>query len=192
MQLKQLVRYRMKMDSGFLTASAFFCGLSIFCTALYYFVLSDVSKIPGGAMVLHVILPMVWCVAYAVLLKGIRLNIPLVYGGMGALYCIFMIIWGFQNPTVLGSVLGLVVFLLCALAFVATTMGLVPGKYYLATVLGAVVLMQIFWKDLTAYIMPLKIKEYLPVLARTSGVATLSLMCFGMQGRPVRRGKEVK
>ncbi len=187
MQIKQMVRYRIRHDSGWMTAAAFFAGLSIFAIALYYFALCDISAISVGTWILHVILPLLWYVAFAVLLKVVRLDMPIVYCGMAAIYCLLMMIWGFQYPTILGGILGLIFFLLCAGALVVTALGILPGKYYLATAFGAVVLMQIFWRDLSQFILPLKLKEYLPYLARISGVASLSLLCFGMKGRPVKK-----
>ncbi len=189
MKLKQMVRYRMKLGSGWLTASLACAGFAVFCIALYYFALTDIAAVKTGELVLQVILPMLWLVAYMVVLKGVQLNIPLVYGGMGALYCILMIIWGFQQPTILGAAGGTVFYLLAAAALVATTMGLIPGKYFLATAFGAVVLMQLFWHDLDVYVLPLAFKAYLPSLFKVSGVAALSFLCFGMEGRPVQ-GKD--
>lgn len=184
MQLKQLVRYRLNMHSGAVTASAFFAGLSIFCIAVYYIVLGDIGSLSTGKLIGSVILPLIWLVAYAVLLKGVGLNLPFVYGVMGAVWCLFMVFWG---GSILGSVFGGIVYILCGAALVATTLGLIPGKYYLAAVFGVLALTQIFWHDLAAYIVPLKIKDYLPLLARISGVAALSGLCFGLEGKAVKR-----
>lgn len=184
MQLKQLVRYRLKEDSGALTVSAFFAGLSIFCIALYYIVLGDIGSLGAGKLILHVILPLIWLVAFVVLLKGVGLNIPFVYGCMGFVWCLFMAIWG---GTILGTALGAIVYLLCGAALVAATMGLFPGKFIMATAFGVLVLIQIFWKDLADYIIPLKVKDYLPMLAHISGVAALSALCFGLEGKEVKR-----
>lgn len=187
MELKQMVRYRIDPDSGWITASSLFAGLSIFAIALYFFVLTDISELGAGGLIVQVVIPLIWLVAYVVIAKGLRMNNPLVYGGMGAVYCLMMMIWGFQTPTILGSVFGAIFYLLAAAAMVAVTMGLFPGSYYLAAVLGAVVLMQVFWHDLSTYIISLKFKDYLPLLSRISGVAALSMMCFGLRGRPLRR-----
>ncbi len=189
MKLKQMVKYRMKMGSSWLTASAACAGVAIFCIALYYFALTDFTALTTGQLILQVILPMLWLVGYVVVLKGIQLNLPLLYGGMGAVYCVLMIIWGFQQPTILGSVGGMVFFGLAGAALVATTMGIIPGKYFIATAFGAVVLMQIFWNDLAVYIMPLAFQAYLPSLSRISGVAALCFLCFGMQGRLISDGE---
>lgn len=184
MQLKQVVRYRIKQGSGAATASAFFAGFSIFCIALYYIVLGDIGSLGAGKLIMDVILPLVWLVSFVVLLKGVGLNMPFVYGCMGLLWCLFMAIWG---GGILGSVFGAIVYLLCGAALVATTMGLFPGKYYVATAFGVLVLIQIFWKDLADFIIPLNIKGYLPLLAHTSGVAALSALCFSLEGREVKR-----
>ncbi len=184
MQLKQMVRYRLKMDGGAVTASAFFAGLSIFCIALFYIVLGDIKALGSGKLILRVILPLVWLTAYVVLLKGLGLNMPFVYGCMGAVWCLLMVFWG---GGMFGTVLGAVVYILCGGLLLATTMGLFPGQYIAAAVLGAVVLVQIFWHDLAAYIIALKLKDYLPVLAQISGIAALSALCFGLDGKPVRR-----
>lgn len=184
MQLKEIVRYRLDLRSGALTASAFFAGLSIFCIALYYVVFGDLSALGAGKLIGSVILPLIWLIAFAVLLKGVGLNIPFVYGVMGALWCIFMVFWG---GTILGSVFGAIVYILCGAALVATTMGLIPGKYYLAAVFGLLALLQLFWHDLAAYIIPLKLRDYLPLLARISGVAALSGLCLGLEEIPLKK-----
>ncbi len=183
MQLKQVVRYRLKMDSGAVTASAFFAGLSIFCIALFYIGLGDISAMGSGQLILHVVVPMLWLVGYVVLLKGVGLNMPFVYGCMGAVWCLLMVIWG---GGMFGTVLGAVVYILCAGVLMATTMGLFPGQYIAAALFGAVCLIQIFWRDLAAYIIPLKFKEYLPLLAQISGVAALSALCLGLEGKRVK------
>ncbi len=187
MQIKPLVRYRMKTDSGWLTASAFFCGVSFFAIALYYFFLGDPAGLSEKTMVLHIILPLAWIAVFSGLLVGIRLNVPLVYGILGVIYCVLMCIWGFSTPLFLGKIPGMLVFILCAAGFLVTTTGLLPGKFYLGTALGAIFLMQVFWNDLTVFVLPLKFKEYLPYLARISGVAALSMMCFGMKGEAINR-----
>lgn len=184
MQLKQMVRYRLKEGSAALTASAFFAGLSIFCIALYYIVLGDIGALGAGKLILDVILPLIWLVAFVVLLKGVGLNIPFVYGCMGFLWCLFMALWG---GGILGLVLGWIVYLLCGAALVATTMGLFPGQYIMAAIFGALVLIQIFWRDIGDFIIPLKLKDYLPLLAHISGVAALSGLCFGLEGKEVKR-----
>ena len=184
MKLKQMVRYRLDMQSGALTASAFFAGLSIFCIALYYIVLGDIGALGAGKLIGSVILPLLWLVAFVVLLKGVGLNMPFVYGVMGAVWCLFMVFWG---GSILGSIFGGIVYILCGAALVATTMGLIPGKYYLAAAFGVLVLIQIFWHDIAAYIVPLKIKDYLPLLARISGVAALSGLCFGLEEIPMKK-----
>ncbi len=184
MQLKQLVRYRLDLHSGAVTASAFFAGLSIFCIALCYIVLGDIGSLGAGTLIGSVILPLLWLIGYVVLLKGVGLNMPFVYGVMGAVWCLFMVFWG---GTILGSIFGAIVYILCGAALVATTMGLIPGKYYLAAAFGVLVLIQLFWHDIAAYIIPLKIKDYLPLLARISGVASLSGLCLGLEEIPLKK-----
>ena len=184
MKLKQLVRYRLNLQSGALTASAFFAGLSIFCIALYYIVLGDFGALGAGKLIGSVILPLLWLIGYAVLVKGVGLNMPFVYGVMGAVWCMFMVFWG---GTVLGSILGAIVYILCGAALVATTMGLIPGKFYLAAAFGVLALIQLFWHDLAAYIIPLKLQDYLPLLARISGVAALSGLCLGLEEIPLKK-----
>lgn len=183
MELKQVVKYRLKPESGAATASAFFAGLSIFCIALYYIVLGDIASLGFGKLFGSVILPLIWLVSFIVLIKGIGLNIPFVYGCMGAVWCFFMIFFG---GSIFGSIFGAIVYILCAAALVVTTMGLIPGKYYIATAFGVIALLQIFWKDLPAYIIPLKIEDYLPHLSHISGVAALSALCFSLEGKEVK------
>ena len=182
MELKQVVKYRLKLDSAAATAAAFFAGLSIFCIALRYIVLGDIASLGFGKLFGSVILPLIWLAGFVVLLKGIRLNMPFVYGCMGAVWCIFMIFFG---GSFFGSVFGAIIYILCAAALVATTMGIIPGKYYIATLLGVIVLLQIFWKDLAAYIIPLKLKDYLPHLSHISGVAALSALSFSLEGKQI-------
>lgn len=184
MQLKHVVRYRLDLKSGAVTASAFFAGLSIFCIALYYIVLTDIAALGALRLIGEVILPLIWLVGFVVLLKGVGLNMPFVYGIMGAVWCLFMVFWG---GTVLGNVLGGIVYVLCGAALVATVMGLIPGKYVLAAVFGVLVLVQLFWHDIAVYIVGLMLKEYLPLLSHISGVAALSALCLGLEEVPFKK-----
>ena len=83
------------------------------------------------------ILPLLTCGAYIVVMSSMKLNAPPVYGVIGAVMCLLLLIWSFSCGDALRTVLSVLIYLVAGAVLVLTSLGFLPGKL-LSSVLFAV------------------------------------------------------
>ena len=89
-------RCEMDLEGRSAAASLVLMGLFFFLRVLYYFGVVNLKDVGVGELICSGILPMVLAVGYLVLLRCVKWNAPLAYGGFGVLFCVFLIVWGFS------------------------------------------------------------------------------------------------
>lgn len=123
MKWKPSVTYRLRFDSPWMTASAFFAGLGIFLGTLYYLCFTEGWTF--GSLLLPLVLPALLLAAHGVLLKGLRLDFPVVYGGLAAVYFLVAL----PGSTGEWGIFLWILLLLGALVLTVTALGYLPTRF---------------------------------------------------------------
>lgn len=180
----KFTRWRMKMDSSWLTASAALGGVAFFLRALYYFGFVNLSDIGLVDLIFKMILPLLTLAVYFVMLRGLRLQAPLVYGILAAVYCVMAMISCIYMGGTLRIVLGCVWYVICGGLFVITALGIISENRFAcwAMFLAAVVRLAVF--DLG---LPIGV-DLLPELAELLGICCFA--CLPMSFKQDRRTRK--
>ncbi|MBQ8621187.1 MAG: hypothetical protein IJ422_02610 [Oscillospiraceae bacterium] len=117
------MRWRMKMDGKWLSASAAFGGVAFFLRALYFFGFMNLADVGIARILFQLALPMIVLVGYFVLLRGLRFSNPEIYSFIAAGYCLLTMIGCFFSGSILRIILGCIWYLICGGLFVITGLG---------------------------------------------------------------------
>ena len=191
MNLTKSVRCHIRMDSRWANASAVWMGLSIFLRTVYYFGLVNLEDLGGLDLSMQVVFPMIVAAAYLLMIKALRLNSPILVGGLVAAYAInYLMIMDGSASAIAGAVLLAVT----AVLFVATGMGYVPSRMPLIAAGIATLAFRFVVVDLMTYILPLsqfRPIAYLPEVSNLCGLAAIAAMCPALQLSPLRRNMDL-
>ena len=171
-------RYHIDVDSKGATACTALMGLAFFLRALYYFGLTRTETVPFGELLLMMVLPMVLEGAFMVFLRGLRLDLPLLYGVLGALACVLLLIQGCQDVGVLRMVLVIVAYVLLGALLVCTSLGLLTKQIALTAIL--VVGIVRFYLALKPYIFTFRPVAFLTEAAGLCVVFALAGLVSGL------------
>lgn len=156
------MRWRMKMDGKWLSASAAFGGVAFFARTLYYFGFVNLADVGILEILLRLVLPMLVLVGYLVLLRGLHLQNPELYSFIAAGYCLVVLIGCFFTGSILRIILGCVWYLVCGGLFVITGLGFLAENRFAgwAMFLGAILRLLFFdMADLISVGMVLEMAE---------------------------------
>lgn len=190
MTLAKLARCHIRMQSRWASASAVCMGISVFIRTVYYFGLVNLRDFGGFELAMEVILPMIVAAGYLIMIKGLQLNSPTLFGGLIGLYAANYLL--LMNATVTG-IIGGVLLVITALVFIATGLGYIPMRL---PVVGAAVvlgLFRFFAVDLIGYILPLSEFHpvaYLPEASNLFGFLAVALMAPALQVSPLHTSAE--
>ncbi len=191
MNLTKSVRCHIRMDSRWANASAVWMGLSIFLRTVYYFGLVNLEDLGGLDLSMQVVFPMIVAAAYLLMIKALRLNSPILVGGLVAAYAInYLMIMDGSASAIAGAVL----LVATAVLFVATGMGYVPSRMPLIAAGIATLAFRFVVVDLMTYILPLsqfRPIAYLPEVSNLCGLAAIAAMCPALQLSPLRRNMDL-
>lgn len=126
MELKIKGAYRIPFAGKNASYSCAAMGLAVFLRYICYFLLRDLDSVRTGEWILQLILPTGLCFGYLVLLRLVRLRVPLVYGAV--LSGIFMTL--LVSDIVTGGLLQIVISALTliplSLLILSVTSGVLP------------------------------------------------------------------
>ncbi len=169
MKLK-ICRCRLKMESGWLTASGCLMGLAFFLQAVHYFAIDNILQMGIGSVIFLLVLPMLAEVAWFVPLRGLRLDWPVYYIAAGEVLCLLILV----QTAMMGDLIGAIVWSLLLLGAMAVLGLALFGKlrFDLAgwIITGITVLRLILGG----------ISGILAEVAALCTLASLALFCFGI------------
>lgn len=174
----KLHKYRMEPDSKFHVATTALMGLSFFLRAAYYFGFTRPEEAGIFELLMMLILPMVLEIGFMVMLRGLKLNLPGIFGIMGAVFCALLMIQSFCVGGVLRIILAIVGYLACGAALVGVGWGIL-SKSLGVTVLGmtfAVRLLAFDLKDLLG----LHLVVFMREAAGLCAILALAFFCAGL------------
>lgn len=180
MRLDQLirVRYRVRFESRWISYSGFFAGLAILLFCVSSFGFDNVSQWGMMDVILSLILPLLLLTAFGVLLCGFKLNSPFVYGIIGTLYCLYMVIRAFSYGGAGNILLAVIWYIVSGLVFIVTFSGVLPLRLISGLFLFIPVVYRLIFVDVSLYFKAKDLIGFLPEAASLSGLLVFSL--FGM------------
>lgn len=177
MNLTKSYRCYIQMDSRWANASAVCMGCSMFLRSVYYFGLINLMDLNGFDIFMQVILPMMIAGGYLVMIKALRLNSPVLFGGLIGIYALnHMITMGTSASAIVGGLL----LAATAVLFAATSMGYIPSRMPLIAVSMAALALRFLAVDLLTYILPFSQFHpvaYLPEASNLFGQAAIAAIC---------------
>lgn len=176
----QVKRYRMDLDGKSISAAGVFLGAALFFRVVYYFGFDHFFGAGIGEILLKLIFPGVLELAAIVLLRGVRLNAPGVYGILGALECILLIIDSFGHGSVLRVVLAVAAYLICGGLIFATSAGWLSKEIAVCAV-ALTVIVRLLAFDIPAMMETFQPVAMLPDLAWLCVVLGLGFLSFGFK-----------
>jgi hypothetical protein len=126
-KLKQYARYQIDFLGKWVTAAGGLMGLSIFLRIVHFFGIHLITDFDASFIVMRLAIPVVLSAFFIFLLNGIHWNAPGIYGIMGAIFCLLLLIWNFSTGNILRIIVSTIWFLAAAVVILATTGGYVPG-----------------------------------------------------------------
>ena len=181
MNLTKCARCHIRMQSRWASASAVCMGISVFLRTVYYFGLVNLRDLNGFEIAMDVVFPMIIAAGYLVMIKGLQLNSPTLFGGLIGMYAVNYLL--LMNATTSGIIVG-VLLVISAAVFIATGLGYVPTRMPAVAAAAVLVLFRFFVVDLNGYILPLKDFHpvaYLPDASNLFGIFAVSLMAPALQ-----------
>ena len=148
MNFKQYTRYQIDFRGKWVMPSALLMGLSFFFRIVYYFGLTNFAACGFGEIVFCMALPILVCGIYIVMLSALKWNAPGVYGILGAILCLLLLIWSFSTGDVLRIVLSVIVYLSAGVVLIATVGGYLPGRLLSSALFFVPLVCRFFFYDL--------------------------------------------
>lgn len=191
MNLTKSVRCHIRLDSSWANSSAVCMGIAVFVRTVYYFGLTNLRDFSGFDLAVQVVLPMIVAAAYLILIRGLRLNSPVL---TGAIILVFSVNYLLVMRTSATSIVGGILLVLTSILFLVTGLGYIPARYPLTILAAVMVAYRFLTTDLLSCILPLSRFHpvaYLPELSNLFGFLAIGTMCPALQLSP-RRSVDVE
>lgn len=182
MALKQTYRYRMDFDSKQHVAAAALMGCAFFLRIAYFFGFTRPESAGVWNLIVLLILPMLMEVAYMVMIRGIKLDLPNIYGIMGAGYCLLLLLQSFSCGNVLRIILAVVGYVLCGAAMLGIGWGML-SKSLTVLVLIVTFAVRFLVFDLGGYIFSFRLIEFILEAAALCGILGLACLSGGLKDK---------
>ncbi len=186
-QLKK-IRYQMNFDSNSHFAVAVLMGAAFFLRIAYYLGFSRPNEAGLWLVLTGLILPVLVEAAFMVLLRGVRLNAPGVYGILGMVYCGLLLLQTFQYADVVRTVLGILAYVICGGLLLGTVGGML-SKEIVVTATFLTIVVRFFVFDLGKYIFSLRLVAFMPEAASLCGLLALALFAYGLKAPQKKAAK---
>lgn len=186
--MKQVAKYKLNFESKWLTASGVMMGLAFFIQAVYYFGVITLQGVDVLTLVLYLIAPMVLETAWCVLLRGVKLNAAGVFGIVGTLVCILLLVQSFFCGNTFQTVISVICYLVAALVLLVITGGFIPYKLPGFAVFAGVLAVRFVVFDMVVYVAP---KDWMGLLLELPALCMIASLIFLFGGmKAVRLKKE--
>lgn len=174
----KIYKYRMDCDGKYHMGATALMGASFFLRAAYYFGFTRPETAGAWGLITFLILPMLMEAAFMVMIRGVKLDLPGIYGIMGAAYCLLLILQSFQVGGVLRIILAIIGYLICGAALVGVGWGLLSKS------LGVTALLVTFGVRLLTfdlgYLLNLRLIALIREAAGLCAILALAFFCAGL------------
>lgn len=152
--MKRIARYRIELESNWVTLSALLMGIAFFVQAMYFLAFGHYQTAGGWVNTIFMILPMALEFAWFILLKGVKLNAAGVYGILSVVICLVLMIQNYVTGSILQMIFGTLIYLVAAGLALLITGGYFPYKLIAIALFAGIGLVRILAFDLVRFILP--------------------------------------
>ena len=188
MKLTRSARCHIRMDSKWVYASAICMGVSFFIRTAYYFGLVNLRDLDIISLIAEVILPMIIAAGYLIMIKGLRINSPALFGGLICVYSInYLLLTELNASGVFGGVLLITV----AGIFLVTGLGFISVRMPILVAAGILALFRLLVIDIIGYLLPIdqfSLLTYLPESSNLFGLMAVTLLAPALHVTPLTNG----
>lgn len=182
MARKLTYKYHMDYGGKQHIAAPALMGAAFFLRAAYYFGFTRPEEAGVWSLLTFLILPMLLEAGFMIMIRAIRLDLPNIYGIMGAVYSVLMVLQCFQSGSVLRVILGSVAYLCCAAVLVGVGWGLL-SKSLAGAVLLVTFAVRLLVFDLGTYVFSLRLVPFIREAAGLCGILALALLVMGLKDK---------
>ncbi len=172
--MKRYHRYRIDFESDWVRWASMCVGASILLLVVRYLVLQYFEA--PGHHTWNLWVPMGLGTILIILLRGIRLNVPVVYAVLGSMICVWLIIRLFGTGNTFRIVLGTAGYLFSAAVLIFCAGGFLPGRLPAAMCFAIVLGLRVILFDLGR----VSGLAMLPMLAEWGFLAALVMIPLAM------------
>ncbi len=184
--MKQYFRYQMDFASRWLTASTGCMGLSLFFRMVYYFGITNLADRNFVEILFSALIAAAVSVAYIFLIRLKKLNAPGVYGILGAVMCLCLLLGSILSGSVVRMLLGIVWYLLCGGVILTFAGGYLPGKTPVLAAFGVAIVCRLLFFPAAG------LGGWIKELGDLFSLAAFLLLPYGMKaGRMKAAGPDV-
>ncbi len=151
--MKQIAQYKLNFDSAWMTFSGVLMGVSFFMQAVYFLGIIKLQGLDLPMLALHLIAPMSLEFSWLVLLRGFKLNAPGVYGILGILVLILLLLQSIFFGSIWQIVAAAFYLLIGGVTLIFITGGFFPYKLFGFLVFAGILSFQFFVFDWDAYVL---------------------------------------
>lgn len=175
----KILRYHMEPEGKGLGACACFMGLAFFLRVMFYFGFTRTESVGFGILLVMLVVPMVLEAVFMILLRGMKLDAPGLYGILVAVYCVLLIFQALQYDGLLRMILAIIGYLVCGGIFMAVTAGLLSRDISMMLFFVTAVVRLLF--VLRPYILAGRLIAFLPEAAGLCAVVAMGCLACGLK-----------
>ena len=172
MKRKNPFRLWMDFDGPWLNLSAALMGVAFFLRAVYYCGVRGLGD-DLGTLLLMMAIPMILEAAFAVVIRLVQPNVPLVFGILSSLCCILLLIQCFFSGDFLQILFGVIAYPVCIIAMMAFLFGLLRSRGLIFVVYAATFAVRFILFDFSDF--------QLPEVAALCAVLGMTMIPLGMK-----------
>lgn len=169
------LRTHIDLDSRWVHWSVALMGLAMFLRAVYYFVFVNLNDLDPAALLLQVVLPMAEAAALILLVKGFRINSPVLISVLMAVFTVNYFLIADTREIVAG------IFLACTVVlFAAASFGMMKYRFPVIIFALIAVCFRVIGVDWMCYIQPIAgfdLIGYVPVASNLFGYLAIGFLC---------------
>lgn len=182
-----LARHRIRFESAWTHYTTVLTGLSFFLLVVNFFGIRNLQDCSVLEIVFSMFLPMAIWITFMILLRGLHFQNPKLYGALGALYCLSMIVHAFSYEAIFMTVIAVIWYLLTAFICLCTTIGCIANRAYMSLAFLLPVIYRFFFVDLGKYVLKLDILGFMPDAAVLSGLAVFGFFALTLEAKMIKR-----
>lgn len=177
---ENIVRYRMDLDGEQHSATVSLMGVSFFLRIVYYCGFTRTETVGFGTLLMFLILPALFELAFVVMIRGIRLDVAAIYSMIGAAYCLLLLCQSFWYGDWPRTILAVPAYLLCGSALMLVIMGQLSREIAVA-IFWLVIGVRFLVFVMVPYIFKLHLIALLPEAAALCGLLALIYLMQGFR-----------
>ena len=189
---RMLVYYHIDFRNKQIVPASVLAGASFFFLCVHYFGLTNLTQCGFGEVLLQMILPMLVMVGFVVLLRVIRFSVTPLYGALGTLFCILMLIRAFTYGNFFAVIIAVLWYILAGAVYLLTAGGYFSSNLYILIAVFAPVGYRLVFVDIYQYLIKRDFSQVFTEAAALCGLAAFGLFGLCLKAVPIKNQRRVR